>query len=53
LSKSRFTKSRWQRIGSFPNSVDLSLNRYLNQFRLLLELETFWEQIQQSPPNFE
>jgi hypothetical protein len=41
LSKSRFSRSRWQRIGSFPNSVDPSLNRYLNQFCLLLELETF------------
>jgi hypothetical protein len=40
LSKNRFTRSRWQRIGSFPNSVDPSLNRYLNQFCLLLELET-------------
>jgi hypothetical protein len=30
LLKSRFTRSRWQRIGSFPNNVDPSLNRYLN-----------------------
>jgi hypothetical protein len=51
LSKSRFTRSRWQRIGSFPNSVDPSLNRYLNQFCLLLELKTFEEQIQLSPLN--
>jgi hypothetical protein len=41
LSKSQFTRSRWQRIGSFPNSVDPSLNQYLNQFHLLLELKTF------------
>jgi hypothetical protein len=26
LSKSRFTRSRWQHISSFPNSVDPSLN---------------------------
>jgi hypothetical protein len=51
LSKSWFTRSRWQCIGSFPNSVDPSLNRYLNQFHLLLELKTFWEQIQLSPLN--
>jgi hypothetical protein len=30
LSESRFTRSRWQHIDYFPNSVDLSLNRYLN-----------------------
>jgi hypothetical protein len=30
LSKIRFTRSRWQHIGSFPNSVDPSLNQYLN-----------------------
>jgi hypothetical protein len=41
LSKSRFTRSQWQHIDSFPNSVNPSLNRYLNKFRLLLELETF------------
>jgi hypothetical protein len=41
LSKSQFTGSQWQCIGSPPNSVDPSLNQYLNQFRLLLELKTF------------
>jgi hypothetical protein len=41
LSKNRFTRSRWQRTGSSPNSIDPHLDRYLNQFRLLLELETF------------
>jgi hypothetical protein len=41
LSKNRFIRSRWQRTDSLPNSVDPHLDRYLNQFRLLLELETF------------
>jgi hypothetical protein len=41
LSKNRFTRSQWQHTGSSPNSVDLHLDRYWNQFRLLLELETF------------
>jgi hypothetical protein len=41
LSKNRFTRSRWQRIGSSPNSVDPHLDQYLNQCCLLLELETF------------
>jgi hypothetical protein len=39
LSKNRFKRSRWQRIGSSPNSLDPHLDRYLNQFRLLLELK--------------
>jgi hypothetical protein len=41
LSKNRFTRSRWQRIGSSPNSVDPHLDQYLSQFRLLLQLKTF------------
>jgi hypothetical protein len=41
LSKNQFTRSRWQRTGSSPNSVDPHLDQYLNQFHLLLELETF------------
>jgi hypothetical protein len=41
LSKNRFSKSQWQRTSSSPNSRDLHLDRYLNQFRLLLELKTF------------
>jgi hypothetical protein len=41
LSKNGFTRSRQQRTGSSPNRVDPHLDRYLNQFRLLLEIESF------------
>jgi hypothetical protein len=41
LSKNQFTRSRWQRTGSSPNSVDPHLDQYLNQFCRLLELKTF------------
>jgi hypothetical protein len=45
LSRSRFTGSRWQRIGPFPQSADPHLSRSLNQFHLLLKSGTFPEQI--------
>jgi hypothetical protein len=41
LFKNGLTRSQWQRIGSPSNRVDPHLNRYLNQFRFLLVLETF------------
>jgi hypothetical protein len=45
LSRSRFTGSRWQRIGPFPQSADPDLSRSLNQFHLLLKSGIFPEQI--------
>jgi hypothetical protein len=51
LSRSRFTGSRWQRIGPFPQSADPDLSRSLNQFHLLLKFGTFPKQIYTSFPN--
>jgi hypothetical protein len=51
LSRSRFTGSRWQRIGPFFQSVDPDLSRSLNQFHLLLKSGTFPKQIYTGSPN--
>jgi hypothetical protein len=51
MLRSRFTGSRWQRIGSFPQNADLSLSRFSNQFHFPLKSGTFLKKIYTGSPN--